>query len=105
MDARVILCMLMLVVVHVLANLVSVARMAHVFRVRDVHCVVAVHCVDRPVENDRMVFRIRRSTSFRIAVAGRARRPYCVPRRVCRLPQGADDSGFGKLSGLGSDSE
>jgi hypothetical protein len=30
MDARVILCMLMLVVVHVLANLVSVARVAHV---------------------------------------------------------------------------
>lgn len=30
MHARVILCMLMLVVVHMLANLVSVARVAHV---------------------------------------------------------------------------
>lgn len=30
MQARVILCMLMLVVVHMLANLVSVARVAHV---------------------------------------------------------------------------
>lgn len=30
MHTRVILCMLMLVVVHMLANLVSVARVAHV---------------------------------------------------------------------------
>jgi hypothetical protein len=92
MQARVILCMLMLVVVHVLANLVSVARVAHVLRVCEVHCVVAVHRVDRSIENDWVVFRVRRSASFWVAVAGRARRSDCGPRCVCCLPQGADDS-------------
>ena len=49
-EARVVLCMLMLMVVHMLANLVSVARVAMIMpRVWKMHSVVAVHSVDRSI--------------------------------------------------------
>lgn len=60
LDSRMVLCMLMLVMVHMLANLVNVMCVAMVMpRVWKVHSVVAVHHVDWSIEDDRVVLRIR----------------------------------------------